>query len=142
MTEVAARECPICGRWPANLRPAMRSAVWSLSLREWQCKECEEAFWANQIEASEQRRRTQTAPQRPQLFSCDSGVRQPAANRAGGEDAPVRGHRPGPYRAHSPLAPDSGREPTWSRLTVENVLNALLVAYFVGLAVMWWWAPS
>jgi hypothetical protein len=49
-----ACECPICGRWPAPLRPTMRSAVWSLSLREWQC---EEAFWANVIEESERRRR-------------------------------------------------------------------------------------
>ena len=137
MTEVAARECPICGRWPANLRPVMRSAVWSLSLREWQCKECEEAFWANQIEARE-RRRALAAPQHPQLFSCDSGAREPTANRAGSEDAPVRGHRPGPYRAHSLLATDRGEEPRRPWLTVENVLTALWLAYFVGLAVMWW----
>jgi hypothetical protein len=35
----------------------MRSAVWSLSLREWQCEECEEAFWANVMEASAERGR-------------------------------------------------------------------------------------
>jgi hypothetical protein len=98
----------------------MRSAVWSLSLREWQCEECEEAFWANQIEASE-RRRALAAP-----------------HRAGSEDAPVRGHRPGPYRAHSLLATDRGEEPRRPWLTVENVLTALWLAYFVGLAVMWW----
>jgi hypothetical protein len=51
------RQCPICSRWPAQLRPAMRRAVWEVSLRQWQCEECEEAFWQNCIEASAERRR-------------------------------------------------------------------------------------
>jgi hypothetical protein len=123
MTEVAARECPICGRWPANLRPAMRSAVWSLSLREWQCEECEEAFWANQIEASD-RRRALAAQQRPQLFSCDSGVRRPTP-------------RVPPTHTTWPSLITA----LWSRLTVENILTALWLAYFVGLAVMYFFPP-
>jgi hypothetical protein len=41
----------------AVLRPAMRPAVWSPSLREWQCEECEEAFWQNCNEASDERSR-------------------------------------------------------------------------------------
>jgi len=51
------RQCPIFSRWPAPLRPAMRHAVWTVSLREWQCEECEEAFWQNCIEASAERQR-------------------------------------------------------------------------------------
>jgi hypothetical protein len=34
----------------------MRRAVWTVSLCEWQC---EEAFWQNCIEASEERRRAE-----------------------------------------------------------------------------------
>jgi hypothetical protein len=38
-------ECAVCGHWPPDLRPAMRSAIEMIPLRATVCDDCLKVFW-------------------------------------------------------------------------------------------------
>jgi|SRR5215467_10033507 len=112
-------QCPICGSWPAPLRPAMRRAVSSLPLHG-ACELCYEAFARNLVELRKARQRVTVGQGPPST-----------PNHAGWP-----GQRMLPQVAN-PALPVHRRP----RLTFENVLTALLPGFLGLLVYLFFFAP-